>query len=263
MPSKELKITPSETDVKSIEPASLWKIIGQHKILTLAKCVLEQFHNDVMDGRNPKPPSVLITGENGMGKSVLAKAIAHAFGLTDIRIGYGNCLGYGDDTGEYFLSGNENTCFYIRYAEHLNQFAQNTIMKLLIEDVLYISNPLDRTTTHEDFLNRLIILSAASTNRIIPQIVSAVDINLSLTPYTENELSQIIYQRCWYLNWPCSDEAMNFIAFHAKGNVGKGMRLLQTMYTVARARGEDYLKLADATQALALCGNLKNFENKK
>jgi len=129
MHSKELKITPSGTDVKSIEPTSLWKIIGQHKILTLVKSVLEQFHNDVMDGRNPNLPSLLITGENGMGKSMLAKSIAYAFGLTDIRIGYGNCLGYGDDTPEYFLGGNDSSCFYIRYAEYLNQFAQNTIMR--------------------------------------------------------------------------------------------------------------------------------------
>ena len=47
--------------------------------------------------------------------------------------------------GEYFISGNDNSCFYIRYAEYLNQFAQNTIMKLLLEDVLHISNPLVST----------------------------------------------------------------------------------------------------------------------
>jgi len=250
MPSKEVKITPSGTDVKSIEPASLWKIIGQHKILTLAKCVLEQFHNDVMDGRNPKPPSVLITGENGMGKSVLAKAIAHAFGLTDIRIGYGNCLGYGDDVGDYFLGGNESACFYIRYAEQLNQFAQNTIMKLLLEDVLYITNPLERTTTQEEFPNRLIIFSSASTERIIPQLVNAIDVKFPLIPYTQEELSQIIYQRCRLLDWPCSLDTMNFIAFQAKGNAGRAMRMLQMTYTVARGRGEDYLRLSDATQAL-------------
>ena len=250
MPSKDLKLSPSRTDVNSIEPDSLWKIIGQSKALSLVKCVIEQYHIDVMDGRNPKLPSLLITGESGMGKSLLAKAISNAFGCLDVRIGYGNCLGFGDDVCEYFLGGNENTCYYIRYAEQLNQFAQNTIMKLLLEDVLHITNPLEQTSSQEEFPNRLIIFSAASTKRILSQIVSAVDINLSLTPYSNEEISQIIYQRCWMLDWACSDEAMKFIGFHAQGNVGKSMRILQMTYRVARARGEDYLRLADATQAL-------------
>jgi len=240
MPSKEVKITTSGTDVKSVEP-SLWNFIGQSKVLSLAKCVLDQYHNDVMGGRHPNLPSLLITGKNGMGKSVLAKSIAYAFGLTDIRIGYGNCLGYGDDVGEYFISGNDNSCFYIRYAEQMNQFAQNTIMKLLLENVLYINNPLEQTSTQEEFPNRLIIFSAESTKRIIPQIVNAVDIKLSLTPYTEKELSQIIYQRCWQLDWPCSLDVMNFIAFHAKSNPGSAMRMLQITYIISRGRGENYL----------------------
>jgi len=249
MPSKEVKVTPSGTDVDSVEP-SLWNFIGQSKVLSLVKCALEQYQLDVMVGRNPNLPSILIVGEEGMGKSVLAKSIANAFGILDVRVGYGNCLGYGDDTGEYFISGNENSCYYIRYAEQLNQFAQNTIMKLLLEDVLHITNPLEQTSSQEEFPNRLIILSAASTKRIIPQIVNAVNIKLSLTPYTVKELSQIIYQRCWLLDWACSDEAMNFIGFHAKGNVGKAMKMLQTTYIISRGRGEDYLRLADATQAL-------------
>ena len=58
-----------------------------------------------MVGRHPKYPSFMITGEEGMGKSVLAKSIVYAFEILDIRVGYGNCLGYGDDTGEYFLGG--------------------------------------------------------------------------------------------------------------------------------------------------------------
>jgi len=248
MPSKEVKITPPKTDVDSVEP-SLWNFIGQSKTLSLVKCVLEQYQLDVMVGRHPKYPSFMITGEEGMGKSVLAKSISNAFGCLDIRIGYGNCLGYGDDTGEYFLGGNENSCYYIRYAEQLNQFAQNTIMKLLIENVLYITNPLERTTTHEDFPNRLIILSAEPTKRIIPQIFNSVDINLSLTPYSNEEISQMLYQRCWMLNWACTKGTMDYIAHNAKFNAGKAMKMLQMTYRVARSRGEDYLRLSDATQA--------------
>jgi len=249
MPSKEVKITPSGTDVDSVEP-SLWNFIGQSKALSLAKCVLEQNQLDVMVGRDPKPPSVLLTGENGMGKSVLAKSIAYAFGLTDIRIGYGNCLGYGDDVGDYFLGGNDSSCFYIRYAEYLNQFAQNTIMKLLIENILYVTNPLDRTTTQEDFPNRLIIFSATSTKGIIPQIINAIDVKIPLTPYTDKEISQMLYQRCWMLNWACTKDTMDYIAHNAKFNAGKAMKMLQMTYRVARGRGEDYLRLQDATQAL-------------
>ena len=89
MPSKEVKSTPPKTDVDSVEP-SLWNFIGQSKALSLVKCVLEQYQIDVMDGRHPNLPSFLITGEEGMGKSVMANAIAYAFGFTDIRIGYGN-----------------------------------------------------------------------------------------------------------------------------------------------------------------------------
>ena len=248
MPSKELKITPSGTDVDSVEP-SLWNFIGQSKTLSLVKCVLEQYQLDVMVGRNPNLPSILIVGEEGMGKSVMANAIAYAFGFTDIRIGYGNCLGFGDDMGEYFLGGNENSCFYIGYAEQLNQFSQNTIMKLLIEDVLYTYNPLEQTSSQEEFTNKLIIFSAASTKRVLSQIVSNVDIKLSLTPYTVKELSQIIYQRCWMLDWACSMDTMNYIAFNAKGNPGRAMKMLQMIYIISRNQGRDMLQLQDATQA--------------
>ena len=248
MPSKEEKITPSGTDVDSVEP-SLWNFIGQSKALSLVKCTLEQYQLDVMVGRHPKLPSFLITGEEGMGKSVLAKSISNAFGCLDIRIGYGNCLGYGDNVGDYFLSGNNNSCFYIRYAEQLNQFAQNTIMKLLIEDVLYTYNPLEQTSSQEEFTNKLIIFSAASTKRVLSQIVSNVDIKISLTPYTEKELSQIIYQRCWLLDWACTTDTMNYIAFNAKGNAGKAMKMLQMTYIISRNQGRNMLQLQDATQA--------------
>ena len=249
MPLKEVKVTPPKTDVDSVEP-SLWNFIGQSKALSLVKCFLEQYHNDVMDGRHPKYPSLLITGESGMGKSLLAKAISNAFGCLEIRIGYGNSLGYGDDTGEYFLSGNDNSCYYIKYAEQLNQFAQNTIMKLLLEDVLYIFNPLEQTSTKEEYTNKLIIFSAASNKRILSQIVNAVDIKISLTPYSKEEISQMLYQRCWMLDWVCTLDTIDYLAHNARGNPGRAMRLLQMTYRVARSRGQSDLRLPDATQAL-------------
>ena len=230
------------TDVNSSfeKDISLHRFIGQRISIDVMKVVIEQICNDRADGRNPEIPSILMVGPTG--KKTLAQAIHNTVGNLDFRTTTGHSLGMWQSCDEFFLAADENSTLYISSGESLSVYTQNIIHKIISEKIFCSHDPLEGRTDIFPFPNCLIILSTTDKKRIISPLVKAIDIHCYLTKYTENELYQIVKQRCDYLGWDYeTNEVLNIVARNSNGIAGLGTRILQMSYRIMRSVGKNTL----------------------
>jgi len=223
-----------ETDIDKFRP-SLWNFIGQEKATSLLKAVVDQYHEDLMDGRKPRLPSFLIKGACGMGTSVLADCIADAFGMTEIRKTYGHYLGMGESMYDFYKN-TENVCCHICFAQQLSSYAQWCLMKLLREGVFLYTIPFEEEMHELVWEKGIIILSATYITPIVKPLIDAVDITCDLEKYKKIDLLRILQQRIKCLNWEVPDPQLRKIINNVE-TPGQSLKVLQTAYRFMRGRG--------------------------
>lgn len=234
---------------------NLYKIIGQKKTITTLKILVEQYLNDRIEGKNPKYPSILLVGEVGLGRRLIAQAFSNAMGNLEINEALGNSLGMGDDIYEYLQSASEHITLFINSCEYLSQYFQSIIYRIIKENILYVPRHYEKKVEKVPISNHLIILSTVNDKRIIDPLKNAIDICCHLSDYSEDELFQILRQRCQLFGWDYEeDKALRIIANKAQGNPGKAVKVLLMAYRVMRSLGENVIKLSDVNKAVELMG---------
>ena len=241
------------TDVKDFQP-NLWSFIGQNQTVDILRAIVGKHFNDRIDGCSTcSLPHIILIGRMGSGRKTLAKCIHSALGYepNNFREALGTTLGMGMDLFEFFLETEEDSTIFINGCEHLSPYAQNILYKLINEEVLYVSHPLERTTVPEPYHNRLFIFSSEHTNGIISQLLSSIDVQCSMNQYSIDELHQIIYQRCHFMNLPCGIDGMRVIAYRANGKPSVAVRILQTAFYFMRNRDSGEISMDDINSAVS------------
>ena len=240
------------TDVNDYEP-NLYSFIGQNSTVSILRAIVGKHFNDRIDGYLCSLPHLLLIGRMGSGRKTLAKCIHSALGYepNNFREALGTTLGLGMDLFEFFLETEEESTIFINGCEHLSPFAQNTLYRLITEEVLYVTHPLERITKSEPYHNRLFIFSSEHINTIISQLLNSIDVHCSLTPYSIEELHQIVYQRCHSMNWPCRIEGMRVIAYRANGKPIVAIKILQTAFFFMRNRNAEVITIDDINRAVS------------
>ena len=249
------------TDITDFEP-NLWNYIGQEKAITILKAIVDQFYNDKNSGRNVSIPSILLVGNEGLGKRTIAKAISDAFGNTEFKEMIGQILHMGDDIFVIKDTG-EDATIYINSAECLSLPAQSLIFKMVNENILYIKKPFEDEAEEIPLDNRLIILSAQNTKRICYSIKKAIDITITLSDYSDNEISQILDQRIRALNWEIeTKDILKMITHYSQNNPAEALKILQMAYRIMISSDKDILEMNHIRKALYLLDykveNVKN-----
>lgn len=249
------KISNIKTSVNSLELEeylSLWNIIG--KATNLLKYIALQYINDRMEGRKIHAPTIVLRGNPGSGRATLARSFSNAIG-GDFKEAVGKTLGMGECLYNYFEDSGPDTVFYIRGAEELGNYSQTIICRLLREQILHVPIRSEQKMKKVYFPAKpLIIFSINFDSWLNCELRNIIDIEIELDKYSEDELFQILKQRCdCYCKWAYkSDELLKIIAQNADGNPGKSMRLLQISYSIMRAGDKNIMKMKDVKKAVEL-----------
>ena len=234
-------------DINSVD-LSLYSMQGQCKALGLLKSTVEQYHLD-----HPQIPSFLLITQPGMGRETTARAVSAAIhGEYLFRHSYGQALGVSEDAYDFFKDGTEHTTYYVESAELLSNFSQITILKLLRDNVLYQTLPLERETTEIPFIRGMVFLSCASVKPIYRSLLDLLDVQVQFEVYSAFDMANIMQQRCRYMNWQITDAAQQLIATKTY-TPEQCMRLLKNTYRISRGRDDGAattMTVADVQKAL-------------
>ena len=237
---------------------SLWKIVGQGNATEILKPIALQYVNDKMEGRKVDPPSVLISGDPGSGRSTIARAFSNAIlGIPDFKESVGKTLGLGECLYQYFEESGPDTVFYVKGAEELSNYAQTVIYRLLREQILYVPIRLTQRRRKVEFASKpFLLLSINKDSWLNQELQNVIEWKIELNVLSEEELFLILKRRCKYCGWKhSSDEVPRVIAQNADGNPGRAMRILQMAYVNSRAGDKEIMEIGDVKKAMELLGN--------
>lgn len=239
------------TSVDEYEP-SLWHMIGQFTVRTALIALVDQYHNDIIAGRYPDPPVVLLTGKTGMGRRYIAQCIHNAFGNMEFREP-ASILGTTEDPVAFWKTTTDLTTFYI---PHITRLSMPTIGQVIqvIRDGYFNNTNFVGQTEIVSVMNNLIVLSADRDEKVCPDILRWVTLKCDLTPSNNNEqIHEILKQRVKGLHWNASDSTLWLVAQNADNNPGKAMKILQSSYMMSRAENkDDCINVRHAKQAVLL-----------
>ena len=233
------------------EHISLWNFKGQSQSVSILKAAAEQHLNDKTDGRNPKYPSILLIGEDGIGRRTLARALHQSLGQLDFKESIPQTGSLDDDIRRYWRDASDHTTYYINSVDCLTQYIQAQIYKILRNHEVRVVNIMERKEEIISVPNRLVILSATNEKRVLPQLLNVVDIHCYLTKYSSDELFEILQQRCDLAGWQYEDDVLEVIAVGCQGHPGKAIRLLFMSYRVMRSMNENILCLEHIETAMS------------
>ena len=232
---------------------SLYSMQGQTHALNLLKSVVEQYHID-----KPQIPSFLLIAQPGMGREAIARATGAAIlGEYEFRHRYGQTLCVGEDINEFFQGHKENIVYYIEACEYLNPYAQNTIIKLLRNNMLYEVNYFEHSTTEIEFIRGLVFLSARATEALLSPLLDLIDVTVPLAPYDKTQLYRILQQRIQYLNWQVEPQAISSITI-SRETPGQCMKILKLAFQIMRGRSAEIITASDAQKAIGYIRGNKN-----
>ena len=233
------------------EHISLWNLKGQTQSVAILRAAAEQYLNDKTEGRNPKYPSILLIGENGIGRRTLARALHQSLGQLDFKESIPQTGSLDDDIRRYWREASDHTTYFINSVDSLTQYIQAQIYKILRNHKVRIVNHMARKEEVISVPNRLVVLSATNENRVLPQLLNVVDIHCHLEKYTPDELCDILEQRCNLAHWQYDKDVLDVVAAGCKDHPDRAIRLLQMTYRVMRSKNRDILSLEDIEEALS------------
>jgi DNA polymerase III delta prime subunit len=243
------------TDVQGefLHDINLWSVIGNETPVKKLQVLVDEYHNNQLDGRKQKMKNVLFFGKRGTGRTVLAHAYANSLGCSQVFEEDGATLSMGGDGICNFLQqGDSSSAYLIQDAEKLTHYSIHTIHSILKSNILNNYNFLEGKMESYEF-HKLVILNCSDISKMNSQIVKNMNVVFRLDEkYTEAEISNILLQRISYLSWNVreKDKFIEFIVSVVGGNIELAIDILGWTHSCARAEGADLITVKHLNRVL-------------
>jgi hypothetical protein len=235
---------------------SLWQMVpaGQGKGLGKLQLIVDAVHSGHI-GHSSKPLSILIAGE---AKKTHSRAFLRALGAVDIaelpaylltlRFGLSDFVASQESFDGLLLTGIEQTAVY--YMRCLYQYLKEG--RYLIKNL----SKLDETPFPFDIVSGQcpIVLTTSDINVIPAFVKQTIDFVVTIEPYTEEQIKQILVQRIKYLGTiEYEGQALiDKLVEIGKGKLDKSIALLKDSLLAMHAEGKTLLTLKHVERAIKL-----------
>ena len=245
---------------------SLKTIIGSPHAVSIAKAYIDQYYNDIADGRNPLLTPILLVGQSGM--STFARAISNSFANLHFKSSHSHWFSGGvQDLNRFFYFGNYGTTFYISAIDTLNIMSQYMLWKILSNRRLNVNDYETKIPINAPLLNNLHIFSAKNTDNLTEPLLAQFPVKIFIGDLTRDELFYAIKQRATLLKLSYENDQVLFnIAIISGKDINMAMELLSLGMRLMRSNNEIVLTskimntaflLADANLKIATKKQLK------
>jgi Holliday junction DNA helicase RuvB len=224
-----------KTEISDAAPSSLDEFVGQSGIVDQVRIALNAAQAD-----EKRLDHMIFTGSPGLGKSQMAHIIAAEMGTNFFEV-LGQSLKSDAELNSLLLKAEDRDIIHLDEA-HLTPRHQQTAL-LMALDRRCINLSAGKKVVTLPIKDFTLLMSTTDEFLLINPLRDRMKLILHYDYNNEEELGQIIEQRCLSLNWDFEYEILEEIAKRAKGTPRLALRLLQAARRVARAEGKQKILL--------------------
>ena len=142
MKNKTTQNTNNDVEGEFLKDINLWAVQGQNHIVNKLKILINEYHNNKAEGRNPKIKNALFAGNKGTGKTVLSHAYANSLCCSNIYETDGAILGMsGECVFSFLRQGDDSSSYIIHNTEKLPAYCLHNIHTALRSNLLVYHAP--------------------------------------------------------------------------------------------------------------------------
>ena len=228
---------------------------GSGNGVVLLRKMVDSLHSTSNTNSQYKLPSFLITGPEGCGKRLVARALANSLALEDIRECPGKYLDNGINSNHFFQDSTVSSCHIITDI-HEAKRCESVLWRYLKEGKCHYFNPMDGSFSKVIFCYGLIIMTAASTKDIPLPLLKVTTHVVEFEPYTIEQIKCILHQMLFFTGIEYQGEAvLQELVKILPFTIRKCMELLKMSIGLMRAELKDCLTVEIVCKTKRLMGN--------
>ena len=237
------------SEIDDVSPSSLSHLIGQRAVVAQVRVAIEAAWAD-----QSKCESALLVGGPGLGKSQLAQVIASEM-AADLHEVLGQSVTSAADLNALLLSAKDKDVVHIDECHELDkQYQTSLYMALDQRRIVLQGGRAGRAPQSLPLADFTVLLSTTDEFSLLQPLRDRMRLTLRFQFYSEEELTEVLRQRCQALRWRVDETIFPQIARRSRGTPRLALRLLQACRRVCRAEGQTALTAGHFLRACALEG---------
>ena len=258
------KKTKEKHDIDEFEEyAHLWNVVpgGKGEGIVLLRKVVDSIQNNFNEPLI-RTPSFLIAGGKGIGKKLLARAIANSLAIEDVRVCPAEFFENGIFSSQFFWDSSPNTAHIITDIEQLKPTAEATLWKYVKNRECKYFNHMDRNYSNTICCCGWMIMTCKDTDLINNAMLSAVDHIIEIEPLTNDQLLAILHQKLVFVGVEYDgEEVLKAIANAGMGQIELTMDFLTKSLILMNAEMKDILDMRIVNKAKRIAGISVDFDD--
>ena len=235
------------SEMNDVAPSSLAHIIGQASVKAQVAVGLEAAWAD-----KRKFDHALLVGPPGVGKSALANVIAQEM-ATGFHEVLGQAIASPADFHGLLLSAKEADVVHIDEAHELKSEFQTALYLACDQRKLFVgSGRPGRPPQAIPLADFTLLLSTTDEYDLLQPLRDRMRLLLRFEFYAEDELADLLRQRCRALRWDVAEDVLPQIACRSRGTPRLALRLLQSCRRVCRSKDQMAITASHLERACAL-----------
>ena len=238
----------THSEVNDVKPTSLKHIIGQTAVKETVNVALDAAH---MDAR--RFDHAMLVGPPGCGKTSVSHIISEEMAAPCIEV-LGQSIANFAELNAVLLSVKEDkTVIFIDEAALLDKTLQVALYMALDQRKIVVSGgKTGGSPISIPLLDFTLLLATTHEAELLQPLRDRMRLVLRFQFYSEDELVELVRQRCRALAWTVEDGVLPEIAQRSRGTPRIALRLLQAARRCARAEGENTITLYHLHRACSL-----------
>jgi len=213
------------TDLLDVQPSCFRQIIGQRHVTEALQIAVDASFQE-----RARLDETLLCGPPGLGKSALVNVVAQELAVPFNEVLAQSITNTAELNGVLIAS---NGILILDEIHLLNTVQQHALLQVLDKRRIFLScGQSVQSMPVNDFT---LVGATTDPDGVIPPLVDRFRIVLHLDYYSEDELAQVVHQRCHALRWQYEAELLQEIAQRGRQTPRIALRLLQSSRRVSVA----------------------------
>ena len=230
-------------DLRDVAPSSFRHVIGQQHVVEALQIAVEASFN-----QHKRFDETLLCGPPGLGKTALVNVVA-----SELAVPFTEVLAQSVSTTAELnnvLMSSADGILFLDEIHLLNPAQQHSLLQVIDKRRIFLSG--GKTVQSVPVSDFTLIGATTDPDGLIQPLLDRFRIVLHLDYYSEDELADVVRQRCLVLKWSHETELLNEIAQRAKGTPRIALRLLQSANRVCVAEGDDTITVKQLLRACSI-----------